>query len=200
MSARAQYGPGAHRAAELTCAHYLPVGRATALLAALAGIRVSVGFAAGIRGRAARLLERAFLPRVRDLLGTVGVHADETPARAHGGLEYVNIAATEWLTAMHTGGRTTTDIDNGAVLPGYPGTIVRDGYAGYTHLTDAYHAGIRDNHNRAGPLAKDAAALARRFRDHQDIVLRFMGRPRRTLHQLCRCRGYALLHEYVHVA
>jgi len=243
VSARAQYGPRAlATAAELTCAHYLPVGRAAALLATLAGIQVSVGFVAGVRGRAARLLERAFLPRVRELLRTVGVlHADETPARAHGGLEYVHIAATEWLTAMHTGGRSKTDIDNGAVLPGYPGVIVRDGYAGYTHLTDAHHAwcaahllrdlaafhradpdkqvwakamadllidahhhaqaahatgaehldehtltdlrrrylgaytaGIRDNHNRAGPLAKDAAALARRFRDHQDMILRFV--------------------------
>ena len=38
----------------------------------------------------------------------------------------------------------------------------------------AYTAGIRDNHNRAGPLARDAATLARRFRDHQDMILRFM--------------------------
>ena len=38
----------------------------------------------------------------------------------------------------------------------------------------AYTAGIRDNQNRAGPLAKDAAALARRFRDHQDMILRFV--------------------------
>ena len=27
---------------------------------------------------------------------------------------------------------------------------------------------------RAGPLARDAAALARRFRDHQDMILRFV--------------------------
>ena len=38
----------------------------------------------------------------------------------------------------------------------------------------AYTAGIRDNQNRAGPLARDAAALARRFRDHQDMILRFV--------------------------
>jgi transposase len=205
-------------------------------------VRVSVGFVASVRARAARLLELSFLPRVRDLLRTVGVlHVDETPARADGALEYVHIATTEWLTAMHTGGRTKTDIDNGAVLPGYAGTIVRDGYAGYTHLTDAAHAwcaahllrdlaafhradpeqqvwakamadllidahqhaqaaratgaealdeptltdlrhrylgaytaGIRDNRNRAGPLAHDAATLARRFRDHQDMILRFV--------------------------
>jgi transposase len=36
--------------------------------------------------------------------------------------------------------RGCSDIDNGGVLPGHPGTIVRDGYAGYTHLTDALHA------------------------------------------------------------
>jgi transposase len=243
VPARAQYGPRVlATAAELTCAHYLPVGRATALLATLAGIHVSVGFVASVRGRAARLLEQQFLPRVRELLKRVGVlHADETPARAHGGLEYVHVAATEWLTIMHTGGRSKADIDNGRVLPGYTGVIVRDGYAGYTHLTDALHAwcgahllrdlaafhradpdkqvwakamadlladayhhahaariagerqldpdlmtdprrrylgaytaGIRDNRNRAGPLATDAAALARRFRDHQDMILRFV--------------------------
>ena len=243
VAARAQYGPRTlATAAELTCAHYLPVGRAAALLATLAGISVSVGFVASVRGRAARLLEHSFLPRVRQLLGQVEVlHADETPARADGGLEYVRVAATEWLTAMHTGGRSKTDIDAGGVLPGFTGTVMRDGYAGYTHLTDALHAwcgahllrdlaafhradanqqmwakamadllidahhhaqtaryngepqldpdlltdlkqrylgawtaGIRDNRNRAGPLARDAATLARRFRDHQDMILRFV--------------------------
>jgi transposase len=80
VSARARYGPGVlAAAAELTCAHYLPVARAAALLATLAGIGVSVGFVAGVRGRAARLLEAAFLPRVRELLGRVEVlHVDET--------------------------------------------------------------------------------------------------------------------------
>ena len=243
VPARAVYGPRVlATAAELTCAHYLPVGRAAEVLATLAGVGVSVGFLASVRGRAARLLEQAFLPRVRELLRTVEVlHADETPARAHGGLAYVHIAATEWLTALHTGGRSKTDIDNGGVLPGYTGVVVRDGYAGYTHLTDALHAwcaahllrdlaafhradpdqqmwakamadllvdahhhaqsarlagqddidfdlltdlrrrylgaytaGIRDNQKRTGPLARDAATLARRFRDHQDMILRFM--------------------------
>ena len=48
----------AARAALLTCAHYLPVGRAREVLAALSTIEVSTGFLAGIRGRAARRLER----------------------------------------------------------------------------------------------------------------------------------------------
>jgi hypothetical protein len=38
----------------------------------------------------------------------------------------------------------------------------------------AYTAGIRDNHIRCGPLANDAAAVARRFRDHQDMIVRFV--------------------------
>jgi len=142
VPARACYGPGVlARAAELLCAHYLPVGRATALMTSLLGVPVSVGFMGGVRARAARLLEQTFMPRVRELLRSVGVlHVDETPGRAAGGLEYVHIASTKFLTAMHTGGRTTADIDAGEVLPGYSGTIVRDGYAGYTHLIDAHHA------------------------------------------------------------
>ncbi|HWO60903.1 MAG TPA: transposase [Umezawaea sp.] len=67
------------RAAHLLCAHYLPVGRATALMGGLVGAPVSTGFMAGVRGRAARLLEQTFLPRVRQLLREAGVlHVDET--------------------------------------------------------------------------------------------------------------------------
>jgi transposase len=241
--ARAQYGPGVlARAAELLCGHYLPVARATRLMGSMLGVSVSTGFMAGVRGRAARLLEASFLPRVRELLRAVGVlHVDETPARADGALSYVHVACTEFLTAMHTGGRSKADIDAGDVLPGYTGTIVRDGYAGYIHLIDAHHAwcgahllrdlaafgradpegqfwaaamadaltdahhragaaraaghdsidpevvagirrryrgafyaGISDNTARAGPLARDALTLARRFRDHEDMILRFV--------------------------
>jgi transposase len=141
---------------------------------------------------------------------------------------------------MHTGGRSAADIDAGGVLDGYTGVIVRDGYAGYQHLTDALHAwcgahnlrdlrdlytfdpdgqvwarsmadllihanaaataaraagrqrlddaelaqirawyrgaaakGITDNQHRRSKTAKDGRRLARRFRDHQDMILRF---------------------------
>jgi transposase len=63
---------------------------------------------------------------------------DETPARAAGGTRYVHLACTRYLS--HTGTRSASDIDAGGVLPGYSGIIVRDGYAGYAHLTDALHA------------------------------------------------------------
>src|SRR5260370_1316814 len=51
--------------------------------------------------------------------------------------------------AAATGRGAAEDVDAGGVLPDYAGTIVRDGYAGYKHLTDALHAwcgahGLRD--------------------------------------------------------
>jgi transposase len=97
---------------------------------------------AGIRGKAADLVEASGFPdRVRELLKAApAVHADETPARAAGGTRYVHLACTAYLTLMHTGDRSSDAIDAGGVLPGYRGVIVRDGYAGYRHLTDALHA------------------------------------------------------------
>jgi transposase len=127
-------------AALLTCGHYLPVARAATLLAAMAGIGVSTGFIAGVRGRAATLLGAVFLPHMRELLRTAPVlHADETCGRAAGALAYVHVACTEYLTLMHVGGRSADDIDAGGVLPEFTGTLMRDGYTGYAHLP-AVHA------------------------------------------------------------
>jgi transposase len=129
------------RAALLTCAHYLPVGRARDLLERLTAIDVSTGLVAGIRGRAARRLEKTFLGHLRTLLaGAPVLHADETTGRAAGSLSYVHVACTQYLTLMHVGGRTVADIDAGGVLPAFSGVLVRDGYPGYEHLTGALHA------------------------------------------------------------
>jgi len=241
VTGRVQYGPGVHaRAALAVCAHYLPVARAARLVTALTGVQVSAGFVAGVRGRAAARLG-PFMDRVRELLRAAGVlYAGETPARTAGRLHYVHVACTEFLTALHTGDRTAKAIDAGGVLPGYAGTIVRDGYKGYEHLTDALHAwcgahglrdlkclyefdpggqvwarsmadllitanaqataaraagharlsdeqlagirswyrgavakGITDNQHKRSKSGKDGLRLARRFRDHQDMILRF---------------------------
>jgi transposase len=241
ITGRAQYGPEAHaRAANLASAHHIPVGRAAQLMGDVTGLPVSAGWMAGVRHKAAGKLE-PFMDHVRALLRQAGViYADETPARAAGHLGYVHVACTEFLTCMHTGGRSAADIDAGGVLDGYTGVIVRDGYAGYQHLTDALHAwcgahnlrdlrdlytfdpggqvwarsmadllihanaaataaraagqprlsdeqsaeisawyrgavakGITDNQHRRSKTAKDGRRLARRFRDHQDMILRF---------------------------
>jgi transposase len=143
VRARASFGPETcAQAANLAVGHHIPVYRATLLLCQLAGAAVSTGWMAGIRGRAAALVEASgFMDRVRELLKTApALHADETPARAGGGTRYVHLACTAYLTCMHTGDRSADAIDAGGVLPGYQGIIVRDGYAGYGHLTDALHA------------------------------------------------------------
>jgi transposase len=143
VRARASYGPETcAQAANLVSGHHIPIYRATLLLCQLAGIAVSTGWMAGIRGRAAGLVEAGgFTGRVRELLKAApAVHADETPARAAGGTRYVHLACTRYLTCLHTGDRSADAIDAGQVLPGYQGIIVRDGYAGYSHLTSALHA------------------------------------------------------------
>jgi transposase len=143
VRARASYGPEAHaQAAYLICGHHLPSGRAAQLLGQLAGVAVSTGWAAGIRGKAAVLVGASgFADTVRELLRSApALFADQTPARAAGGLRYVHLACTRYLTLMHTGDRSGETIDAGGVLPGYAGIIVRDGYTGYAHLTSALHA------------------------------------------------------------
>jgi transposase len=144
VRARASFGPEAHaQAANLACGNYVPSRRAAALMAEMAGIRVSAGWMAGVRAKAAALVESSgFMDLVAGLLRQAeAVHADETPARAAGGMRYVHLACTPYLTRMHTGDRSAGAVDAGGVLPGYCGIIVRDGYhGGYGHLTDALHA------------------------------------------------------------
>ena len=247
VRARASYGPEVSaQAANLVSGHHIPIHRATLLLCQLAGIEVSTGWMAGIRGRAASLLESSgFTDRVRELLrSAAAVHADETPVRVAGDTRYLHLACTCYLSCMHTGSRSADDIDAGGVLPGYEEIIVRDGYAGYSHLTGALHAwcgahllrdlkglydlepakqewatqmagllieardaaatardggqatlddtvleslvtryrslataGLTANLYRRTATAKDARRLARRFRDCEDLILRFATRP-----------------------
>ena len=62
----------------------------------MAGIGVSLGWVAGVRAKAAALVESSgFMDLVKDLLRQAeAVHADETPARAAGGMRYVHLACT----------------------------------------------------------------------------------------------------------
>jgi transposase len=143
VRARASYGPETcAQAANLISGHHIPVYRATLVLCQLAGIQVSAGWMAGIRGRAAALVEGSgFMDHIRALLRAApAIHADETPARTADGTWYLHLACTRYLTHLHTGDRSSDAIDAGGVLPGYQGVIVRDGYAGYGHLTTALHA------------------------------------------------------------
>ncbi len=145
VGAPAQYGPQiTTRVADVVVGHHVPVHRSTILVAELLGMVVSTGFAASLRPRAARLITGGgFLEAVKALLATAPVvHADETFARADAKTTYVHVACTDHLTLMHTGTRSANTIDAGGVLTalGAGQVLVRDGYAGYTHLRDVEHA------------------------------------------------------------
>ncbi|MGW3985373.1 IS66 family transposase, partial [Streptomyces mirabilis] len=142
IDSAAQYGPDiTTKVADAVLGHHIPVHRSTLLVMELCGMRVSTGFAASLRGRAARVLEAGFLPAVRALLaGAPVVHADETFARAQAQTTFLHVASTAHLTLMHTGDRSAHAIDAGGVLPHLSGVLVRDGYAGYTHPDHVLHA------------------------------------------------------------
>lgn len=145
VNAPAQYGPEiTTRVADVVVGHHVPVHRSTVLVMELLGVQVSSGFAASLRGRAAAVIRGGgFLEAVRKLLAAAPVvHADETFARADGTSAYVHVACTEHLTLMHTGNRSAQSIDAGGVLTelGAGQVLIRDGYAGYAHLTDVEHA------------------------------------------------------------
>lgn len=141
VNGRLQYGPGAKaRMVYLRGAQYLPFGRATHALDVLCGMRVAPAtILTAVREAVARL--GPFIDRVRLLLRAQAViGADETPAWVDGGWKYVHVACTDLLTLLHAGSRSKTDIDAGGVLSGFTGVLVRDGYAGYDHITTAQHA------------------------------------------------------------
>jgi len=171
VRARASYGPEAHaQAANLVSGHYIPVARAAQLLAQLAGLPVSTGWMAAVRSKAAALIGASGFPdHVRDLLRSApALHADETPVRTAGGLRYLHVACTRYLTLMHCGDRSAAAIDAGGVLPGYAGILVRDGYPGYAHLISALHAwcgahllrDLQDVHDTEPELQEWAAKMA----------------------------------------
>jgi transposase len=138
---RVQFGPGVKaRLAYLRGAQFLPFGRAAHAMDVLCGLLVApASVLAAVREAAARL--GPFVDRVRMLLRAVAVlGADETPAWVAGGWKYVHVACTPSLTLLHAGSRSKADIDAGGVLDGFTGVLVRDGYAGYDHVTTAVHA------------------------------------------------------------
>ena len=100
---------------------------------------------------------------MKKLLATAPVvHADETFARAAGGTAFVRVACTAHLTLMHTGARSAATIDKGGVLPELNArqVLVRDGYVGYTHLTNVLHAWCGAQGCCDGGIASDDGCLS----------------------------------------
>ena len=109
----------------------------------LLGMQLSTGFAACLRGRAAALTrDGGFCDAIKGLLASARVvHAGRDVRPRCGGTTFAHVACTEHLTVMHTGDRSAATIDDGGVLPhlGPEQALIRDGYVGYTHLSDVLH-------------------------------------------------------------
>ncbi|MEU8252361.1 IS66 family transposase [Nonomuraea sp. NPDC048916] len=131
------YGPNVRAAtALLACAGHMSISRAADLMGVLLDAPVSTGFTGGLVKRVASRLA-GFETALKNALRAAPVlHHDETPARVAGDdddrLLYVYTARADrllWFGAADNRGHDA--LDGFEILPGYPGTLVRDDYAGY---------------------------------------------------------------------
>jgi transposase len=153
------YGPNVNAAAILLAGEgNVPIERTAALMEAMLGVPVSVGFVARALERfAQRLAAAGFDEAMKAALGAEDVLcADETPTNViskntdeHGQLlpgspHAVTVRTPDarlvWYAAM--GSRSKTDIAGLGVLEGYAGYLVRDDYTAW-HQFDTQLAGVQ---------------------------------------------------------
>jgi transposase len=139
--AAACYGPGVRALVCYLCVHqHLPVDRAAQLLADVLGAGVATGTLAAVMAEGAAALG-GFVEVVRAGLAVAPVaHFDETGARVAGRLHWVHSASTSLLSlfTVHPK-RGKVAMDQAAVLPGFGGVAVHDGWAPYWRY-DVTHA------------------------------------------------------------
>ena len=148
--ASACYGPGVRAlVCYLTTGQYLPVERATELLAHVVGAGVAGGTLAAIVAEGAGRLG-GFTEQVRAQLVRAEVtHFDESGARVAGRLHWVHSLSTPGLSlfTVHPK-RGTGAMDDAGVLPGFAGVAVHDGWAPYWRYPTATHALCNAHHLR----------------------------------------------------
>lgn len=136
------FGPGVRTVATyMLDRQHVPVERTAELLSDLLGVKVSTGWLCNVQAEAARKLG-PFLTWLKGrLLEEPVVHADETGTAVLTTKYWVHTIATKLLAlvAVHRE-RGSEAVKSMAVLPGYTGTIVHDGYVSYPKLTNAEHA------------------------------------------------------------
>jgi transposase len=163
ITGRAQYGPEVHaQAANLASAHHVPVARAAQLMGDLAGVNVSAGFIvrdgyAGYRHLTGALHAWCGAHNLRDLRDLYIFDPDgQLWARSMADLLIpANAAAT---AARAAGQPRLSDQQLAQITAWYRGAVSK---------------GITDNRGKRRKTARDGLRLARRFRDHQDMILRF---------------------------
>jgi hypothetical protein len=143
-----RYGPGVRALLTyLVVAQHLPIERATEVFKECFGITVSSGFATSLIGEAGENLGEFVATARAALRESPVLHLDETGARVAGRLDWVHSASTGSLTSyLFHRRRGRAAIDEFAVLAGYRGVAVHDGwtpyrkYEGVTHpLCNAHH-------------------------------------------------------------
>jgi transposase len=144
------YGPGVRAlACYLVVGQYLPVERATQLLASVLGAPVAAGTLTAIVAEGAGGLG-GFAEQVRTQLAAAQVaHFDESGARVAGRLHWVHSASDARLSWFTVHPKRGADAMQAAeVLPGFQGVAVHDGWAPYWRYETATHALCNAHHLR----------------------------------------------------
>jgi transposase len=139
------YGANVRAAATLLAAEgFMSVERTAAMMSALLAAPVSTGFVSRCLARLAENLAGFEDQLKRALRAAPVLHTDETPANvpAPGAHHVFTVRTAElvWYGAADNRGHRA--IDGFGLLPGYPGTLVRDDYGGYTKY-DVELAGVQ---------------------------------------------------------
>lgn len=136
LLAPVQYGPAAMAAVvHLTHHHMMPVQRTAALMGDFFGLSMAEATVLAANEDARTRL----LPTVESIGQAIAhtevAHADETGLRVAGSLHWMHVLATTTLTwvACHTK-RGRQAFDALAILPGFLGTLIHDGWKPYREL------------------------------------------------------------------
>ena len=136
VSAPVQYGPAALAAVvHLSHHHMLPVQRTAALMGDLFELPMSEATVLAACEEAKARLEPTVASIGQAIQAAPIAHADETGLRVAGSLHWMHVLATTMLTwvACHAK-RGKEAFDALAILPGFMGTLIHDGWKPYREL------------------------------------------------------------------
>ena len=131
-----QYGPNVLAAVvHLTHHHMMPVQRTAALMGDFFGLPMAEATVLAASKEARTRLQATVDSIGQAIQGAEVAHADETGMRVAGSLHWMHVLATGMLTwvACHTK-RGRQAFDALAILPGFLGTLIHDGWKPYREL------------------------------------------------------------------
>lgn len=149
VSAPVQYGPAALAAVvHLTHHHMMPVKRTAALMGDFFALPMTDATVLAASEEASVRLGPTVALIGQAIQSAKVAHADETGLRVAGSLHWMHVLATTMLTwvACHTK-RGALAFDALAILPGFLGTLVHDGWKPYREL-NCQHALCNAHHLR----------------------------------------------------